>query len=223
MTKKAKLAASAAISPLLLTIVGFGATGGYAAKGDELNALVTAGQVETGPDGENGTVAVRATAAGVAAATPPAGAPATSGEPAAAKPSFNVVMNVPLPETNRGGNKGKSIYPFEGMTIGASFFIPATAETPEPWKSLASTATSATRRYDETVMENGAPVMEDHKVPAKAAKGTPGQPDYVAATVETMVRREKKKHTRIFTMREIADGAPWGHPGVKGAGVFRTQ
>ena len=79
-------------------------------------------------------------------------------------------------------------------------------ETPEPWKSLASTATSATRRYDQVVMENGQPVMETVKV-----KG------------ET-VTREKKVHTRTFVMREIKDGAPFGDQfkGVPGAGVFRT-
>lgn len=202
MAKKSKTAA-AVISPLLITIVGFGPTGGWAASGDELNALSASGLVEIGPvNAADATqVAVRATESGVKAATVPPAAPAAAAAP---KPSFNVVMSVPVPESNRGGNKGKSIYPFEGMAVGASFFIPATAETPDPAKSLASTATSATRRYDEVVTENGVAVQETVKVKGKE------------------VTREKKRHTRVFVMRPIADGAPWGSPGVPGAGVFRT-
>lgn len=224
MVKKNKGAsAPVLVSPVLLAINAFGANGGYYAKSADLDALVAAGQVEKGPDGDNGTVAVRVTTAGAAAATANAGAAAPVAEAPKATPTFNVVMNVPVPESQRGGNKGKSVYPFDTMAVGASFFIPATEEMPDPAKSLASTASSATRRYDVEVTDNGAPVMETVKVRAKEAEGTPGQPDYVPAVLAHTTQKQKMAHTRVFVMRPIADGAPWGQPNVKGAGVFRTQ
>lgn len=201
MSKKS--VAAAALTALLTQIVGFGDAGGYVAKSDDLNALVNAGHVQTGPDGENNTIAVRALPAGIEAAKIAAPAPVAAA--AGSAPSFVIAANVPLPEANRGGNKGKSIYPFDGMEIGQSFFIPVSSKTPEPWKSLASTATSATRRYDEKVLENGQPVKETVKVKGKE------------------VTRDKMRHTRVFTMRGPMDGAPWGQPGVQGAGVFRVQ
>lgn len=203
-----KLMLGASVLALLNTIVGFGEAGGYAAKGDDMTALVTGALVQTGPDGDNNTIAVRALPAGIEAAKEAAAgsAPAAAKVKRAAPVLSGIVTGIAIPETKKGGNKGKSIYDFENMPVGGAFFIAATAETPEPWKSLASTATSATRRYDETVTENGQPVMETVKIKGKE------------------VTREKKRHTRVFTMREIKDGAPFGEQfkGVAGAGVFRT-
>lgn len=193
----------AALAALLLSIVGFGPDGGYVEASDALNELVKKGFAEIGPANAEGKLAVRATTAGVEAAKQPEAVKVN--EAPAVRPSFTIVSGVAPPEAKRGGNKGQSIYPFEQMQPGQSFFIPATAEMPEPWKALASTATSATRRYDELLTENGQPVMETVKVKGKD------------------VTRQKRKHTRIFAMRPIQDGAPWGHTGVKGAGVFRTQ
>jgi len=205
MSKKNKAAAAA--TTLLGQIVGFGEAGGYVANDEALAQLVAANQVQTGPAGDNGTIAVRATQIGIdaVAAAPAAGsAPAT---PAAPKLISPIVTGIAIPEAKKGGNKGKSIYDFENMPVGGAFFIAATAEVKEPWKTLASTATSATRRYDETVMENGVPVMETVKIKGKE------------------VTREKKVHTRVFVMREIKDGAPFGQQfaGMAGAGVFRTK
>lgn len=219
--KKAAAPAAAVVSPLLLNIVGFGVTGGYVAKSAELAALVAEGKVEQGPDDANGNAAVRATAAGIAAATSPAAAaPAAFVAPAVAEEApkrvFSLVMGVVPAPRQRGGNKGKSIYPFGEMQVGHSFFIPATADKPEPWKSLASTATSATRRYDEPVMDaNGQAVMENAKV---RAHGKPGEADYKPEHYET---RQKMRHTRVFVMQQ-ADGGAWGQPGVAGAAVYRT-
>jgi len=43
-----------------------------------------------------------------------------------------------------------SLYPFAQMKIGQSFFIPATAERPNPAKALASTASSASKRFKDS-------------------------------------------------------------------------
>lgn len=209
---------NAAAKKLLSTIAAFGDNGGFVKDQPALKQLKAALLVEqhptaTGPVGGDTNVmgvGVKITEAGVAANV----APIVPENPAE-KPTFNLVASVPLPQGGkRGSGKGKSIYPFEEMVVGQSFFIPATAAVPKPAKSLASTATSATRRYDEKVYEadGTTPVMEV----TKARKGKNGNPDKVAGT------RQKTRHTRVYVMRPVTDGAPWGATGVAGAACFRT-
>lgn len=209
----------------LTQIFGFGDTGGWIAPSQALTALIGEGFVDQGPAGTGeadsgavGTVAVRCSEKGKTLAAT-LGATKTANETGAVKTAANIsgiVKGIAIPEGKRGGNKGKSLYNFDAMDVGDTFFIAATAEVPNPAKSLASTATSATRRYDVPVLDaNGAQVME--AVKAKPATGTPGMPDYVAAVEATT--RKKMAHTRIFVMRAVTDGAPWGEQwkGIAGA------
>lgn len=140
--------------------------------------LLDAGYVEvnTGMADGNGNVATRATATGidaaaksVAGASPaPAGAATEAAKPAASRPSpsnFELDDAVAMPTIKRGG-PGGNVYPFDTMNAGQSFFVAATDDRPNPAKSLASTVSSATKRYaDQTpvrkfavrsVVENGA-------------------------------------------------------------------
>lgn len=180
-----------------------------------------------------GKTATRATPDGVsfAAANKQPGAMASA--PAAAsgdgKPSFNIVMAA-VPEIKRGGGRGaaQSKYPFDDMPApvngqSPSFFVQATAEDPEPAKSLASTVSSATRRYAEPVYDaSGAPVMETVKLPKRKAKGTPGTADYVPEQAAREEQRQKTIQKRKFVIRAVEDGAVWGFPGQKGAAIYRT-
>lgn len=60
-----------------------------------------------------------------------------------------VIEDIPVdvPTLRRSGVSAQ--YPFDSLAVGQSFFVPATSERPEPWKSMASTVGSATRRYAE--------------------------------------------------------------------------
>lgn len=66
----------------------------------------------------------------------------------AVKTKFAVVTSVPIPTAKRGAGAG--LYPFDTLPVNGSFFVPATAEKPTPAKSLASTVSSATKRYAES-------------------------------------------------------------------------
>lgn len=184
-----------------------------------------------------GNIATRVTPEGATyAAANPAPAPAaedTTKAPAAKSTfAFGVVE---VPGVKRGGHVGVSTYPFDvletadkcvpGSGLFNSFFIPATAERSDPAKKLASTVSSATRRFAVSVGDDpstGKPVQETVTLPARKAKGTPGTDDYIEAKPERTVTRDKTKPTRKFVIRAEADGKAWGQPGVAGAAVYRT-
>ena len=78
--------------------------------------------------------------------------------------------------------KRASIYPFDKLAVGQSFFIPATDERPDPAKSLASTVANASKRFAVPTGET--------KTSARTGK-------------EVQVL----KYTRKFTIREVEGGA----------------
>lgn len=144
---------------------------------------------------EHGAIACRATQKGVETAM--SNKPAEETAATAAPPMQFEIETVPLPAAKRGGpGVGNTKYPFDKLEVGQSFFVPATAEKPEPWKSLASTVTSATARFDELVTnEDGSPKMRTNR------KGN---------TVQEV------KHTRVFVIRKDKKGD------VEGARIGRT-
>lgn len=131
--------------------------------------LVEFNKTMTGP---NGTIAFRATQLGVqsyqarsqsqpqpqpsapawgapaptAAPSSPAPAPAASA-PASGPKSFTFDTGIPLPAPRRGG-RGSTVYGFETMEVGNSFFVAATADNPNPAKRIASTVSSASSRLE---------------------------------------------------------------------------
>lgn len=104
--------------------------------------LVEAGLIEVNPEilDNEGNAQAKATEAGVKLVK--------DSEPktAAAKPAFSLETGIPVPPARRGGRGGES-YPFSKMEVGASFFVAASEEMPEPAKTLASTVSSATARF----------------------------------------------------------------------------
>lgn len=113
----------------------------------ELEALQRDGLIEIGPQEKPGSnkFAFRATEAGVRAFEAGGNKSNTVAASADSK-GFEILSDIPLPaKARRSGPTGK--YPFDALEVGKSFFIPATAEKPEPWKSLQSTVTAAQRRY----------------------------------------------------------------------------
>lgn len=126
--------------------------------------LITEGLVEINPAlvDDAGNIATRATQKGIDAQTQgkqemshhhdhkheevAATAAVASVTPAA----FAIEDNVPVPTAIRRGGKGGNVYPFEQLAVGQSFFVPASDAKPNPAKSLASTVSSATKRYADS-------------------------------------------------------------------------
>lgn len=61
-------------------------------------------------------------------------------------PQFTLEQGYEAPAAKRGGIRA-AIYPFDKMNVGDSFFVPATTDRPNPAKQLASTVSSATKRF----------------------------------------------------------------------------
>lgn len=124
-------------------------SGSFVYTSPEAHASALAdGLVEVNPSMSNdaGELATRATEKGIASMNAPA-----------AKPSFAIEDNVPLTPVSGRGRTGET-YPFDLLQVGQSFFVP----NPEgkvdkegkpvlAAKSLASTVSSATRRYAEEI------------------------------------------------------------------------
>lgn len=145
--------------------------------------LIEKGFVEINPEiiNEAGEVATRATEAGIAKIP--------KEEKIMQETKFEI-ENVAVTKTRRSSGKA-SIYPFDSLEVGQSFFVPSSDEKPEPWKTMQSTVATATRRYAEDVVdENGNPVMR------QILRG----PNQGKAVQET-------KNTRIFVLTEdVKDG-----------------
>ena len=104
---------------------------------------------------------------------------------------FQIEDNVPVPAIS-GRGRGGNVYPFEGLAVGQSFFVPNSESKPNAAKSLASTVSSATARY---------------AVPAEdGSTKTNKKGEVVPVLVET----------RKFVVRSVEED------GVKGARVWRT-
>jgi hypothetical protein len=115
-----------------------------------------------------------------------------TGTASAAASSFAIIDNAALPSAARGGRNGP-VYPFDDLNVGQSFFVPATADKPEPAKSIASTATSAAKRFATPVKNpDGSPVMEEYKV---------------RGVTKT---REKFEFTRRFAVKSVEKGKTYG-------------
>jgi len=109
-----------------------------------------------------GNVAVRATQKGIAIMSDPATTETPTAEaqaPATATtPVYAVESGTSMPALTRARSGATSIYPFDALeapvkdeTSGdvtySSFFVPATEKRPDPAKSLASTVSTASKRY----------------------------------------------------------------------------
>jgi hypothetical protein len=168
-----------------------------------VKVLLDAGLVECNnamQDG-NGNVAVRATKAGIDALASPVEPETNEGTeimdtPAATAAPFAIEDGVKIPSIKRSG-AAASIYPFDKLAVGQSFFVPATEAMPNPGKSLASTVSSASKRY---ATENGTREI-NRKVDGVMTKVT--VPAY--------------EYERKFVVRSVEEN------GVKGARVWRVE
>lgn len=139
------MALSKANAALLATIVASmanEATPYHMVTEAEAAKLVKDGLVETNAEIRDGDkIAARATEKGTQVNT----SENTGGAPAVTTPSaFAIDDGIAIPPSRGGRNR--SVYPFDQLTVGQSFHVPASEAKPNPAKSLASTVSSANKR-----------------------------------------------------------------------------
>lgn len=139
-----------ALLGVVISAMGNAAAPYHLATEKEVAELVKENLVETNAEISDGDkIAVRATDAGQAAytaATAPAAAPTNTGN--ATTMNTFVTGKGFVPSAVRGG-KGRNLYDFDGLEVGGFIFVPKTDAKPNPAKSLASTVSSATKRFAE--------------------------------------------------------------------------
>lgn len=192
--------------------------------------LIAAGFVEVNDQMKdaNGQLATRATAAGIAAAGKGPGAVVGSAaaSSAATKPvasTFTLEAGVAVPTIKRGGfSKGRTaVYPFEQMEVGQSFFVPATPERDDPAMALASTVSSATKRYSVPVTnpDGSAKMIEE----MRGQRGPDGKvmKDGQGKMIKVPVQIQEMCEVRKFVIRSVkAENDPSKQNGAR---IWRVQ
>lgn len=175
-----------------------------------VKVLLDAGMVECNTEmtDAQGNPAVRATPEGIETMNTTPDNAASEATAAAPQTEF-VIEDVPLPNITRGGTSA-SKYPFDTLEIGQSFFVPATEDMPNPGKSLASTVSSASKRY---ATKNGTRTINRKADEALAAE----RGVEVGAMVEVEV--DAYDYARKFKVRTIKDDAG----NITGARVGRVE
>lgn len=149
--KKAAKSNAVALIGIAAIVAATQSEAGFAFVGvDEAKALEADGLVETNADVPNtpaGQIATRATQKGIdstmtkqnsTAATPDTSSNSGSGS------QFTIEDSIPIPAVSGRGRIG-SVYPFDKLAVGQSFFVA------KPAKNLASTVSSANARYAEEI------------------------------------------------------------------------
>lgn len=67
----------------------------------------------------------------------------------ASKSMFKIESNIAVPKASK--RTRASAYPFDELEVGQSFFVPATAERPDPAKTMGSTVNGANARFSEEI------------------------------------------------------------------------
>lgn len=207
-------------TPLFASLVSAGISGTFVQPA-EIKPYVDAGLAESRADmaDATGAIASRVTEAGMkqwnefqaatASATPaPFAASTQVVSPASVAPlasvlapsAFSIRKGVAVPPQKRTGGRGAPVYPFDALEVGDSFFVPATTAKPNPAKSLASTVSSASKRYaSERKDAAGAVVNETVTVRGKT------------------ITRPQLIYSRVFIVRSTTEN------GVAGAYVGREK
>jgi hypothetical protein len=179
-----------AINSALLIAINSATLGGGFLYANEFDAtaLVSLGYVEINREmrNETGEVAARSTEAGKALAASlgslPA-APAPGGplpapqppltQPTGGGPKFAILKGITVPQKTRVRGREER-YPFASMEVGDGFHVPATADVPEPAKTLQSTVSSANARFAIEAKDAAGNVIMENKTVSEAVRGADG-------------------------------------------------
>lgn len=122
------------------------------------------------------------------------------------QPAFSIITNAVLPPSKRGSKGGgaPTIYPFDKMEIGQSFFVGKSEKHPDPVKTLGSTVSSANMRFAEETGETKQVERTKRGSDHKAVVDANG--NKVKETVTVPVY----KFTRKFALRSVKAGEKYG-------------
>lgn len=161
--------------------------------------------------------AAKATDAGVKwleANNKPAAAPA-------APSVFGIIANAVPPPSKRGsglrnGGAPKK-YPFDQLELNQSFFVPVSAELPDPLKTLGSTISAANNRYAEPTGETKKAKRAVKGPDGKATKGTDGK------IMKEFTDVPVYKYSRKFQIRGVEKGKVYGGWTAPESGALITR
>lgn len=133
-------------------------------------------------------------------------APQAQGNAAPVASQFGIIKGAVLPEAKKrfGGGGAPTVYPFETMEIGDSFFVPVSEKHPDPLKTLGSTVSSINHKYSTETGETRTKKVAkrgDDKKPVLDADGN-------KVMVDTVVKLRKPE--RKFTIRAVEAGKDYG-------------
>ena len=156
-----------------------------------------------------GNAAARLTDAGKALVVASGASPVISDAVSEAPKSglYSVISGAVLPPSkrgNKGGGGAPTVYPFETMEIGHSFFVPVSEKHPDPVKTLGSTVSSANMRFAVDTGQKKSVTRAKRGVKNRAVLDAAG--NKIMETVEVPVY----KHTRKFSIRPVAAGVQYG-------------
>ena len=120
---------------------------------------------------------------------------------------FAIITNAVPPASKRGNHLGGGApakYPFASMEVGNSFFVPVSADLPDPVKTLGSTVSNANAKYAK-------PTGETKQVErTKRGEGNKAVLDANGNKVRETVTVEVKKQERKFIIRGVEKGKTYG-------------
>lgn len=216
-SKKNKFVAPAGINMAILAMIAAGENGiGYVSQADGM-PLVSHNpeliEVNTSQLDAAGNAAARLTDAGKQLLAASQGGEAVTitsadvGTLSLGKPSpYALLSNAVLPPSKRGNKGGgaPTVYPFETMEIGQSFFVPVSEKHPDPVKTLGSTVSSANMRFAVDTGEKKTVTRNKRGPKNKLVLDTSGNP------IPEQVTLPVYKHTRKFSIRPVVAGTKYG-------------
>jgi len=118
------------------------------------------------------------------------------------KPMYGIMTNVPIPASNRGNRKGAgapTVYPFAGLPVGGTFFVP-NSDKADAAKKLQSTVSAQNHKYSEPTGETETVTV------TKRGKGNKAEVDANGNKVKEEVTRPIHKPVRKFVLRPVIKG-----------------
>lgn len=122
------------------------------------------------------------------------------------KPMYGIMKGITIPESKRGNRKGAgapTVYPFEAMEVGDTFFVP-NSEKEDAAKRLGSTVSQQNMKYR---VETG---DSEVKEITKRGKGNKAEVDAEGNKIKETKTVPVYKQTRRYVLRAVKKGQVLG-------------
>lgn len=163
-------------------------------------------------------VAVRATEKGQAEAPAPANNEGTNNTvtdtntnatATAAPAKFGIIANAGAVFAAGRTRKAATMYDFDAMNVGDIIFVPNSEDKPDAAKSLASTISSANKRFSTPTGEYEDVKVKTYQV-GEDGKRVKGEDGKLIVTGEKTERREKLNPGKTFAVKPVEGGKTYG-------------